>query len=247
MNLFGKEFYQSFSDNLKKQHLFFTEEIYIINETPFTVYEFHPTREILNNCYRIADQKSQHTMDENQNLEIRTIDQKVIKQFYGILAECATHIYLHVCTGIPLENILRWDLERPSFKDAKNEYDIKIKDEMKNDFDEMFKKLSGFMFIFSGDKVSTTLTCENDVIYKKLTATASVNFSPGISLSMFGISKSMTADAQASVTISNPDNFIRDTDFLVDMIMDTGAGREVKKYITNGAEIYNTFKGWFGL
>ena len=125
MNKFGEEFYQLYADN--EEHEFFID--YVVNlggEDNFAIVEFVPVNSILNNCYKIAVEKAKYTMDEGQDLEIREVKKKRINQFKGIIAETAIHIYLNKRCCFPLKLVHRWDLERDSFSDASNEYDIKI-------------------------------------------------------------------------------------------------------------------------
>lgn len=124
MNIFGDEFYQLYEEN--KEHEFFVDYVIDLGDERFSVVEFSPVNSILNNCYKIAVEKSKYTMDEGQNLEIRERRKKIINQFKGIMAETAIHIFLNRKCGLPIDTIHRWDLERSSFADTRNEYDIKI-------------------------------------------------------------------------------------------------------------------------
>lgn len=124
MNFFGEEFYRLYKEN--QQHEFFVDYAIDLGDETFAVVEFQPVNSILNNCYKIAIEKARHTMDEGQNLQIRSRQKKVINQFKGIMAETAIHIYLHRRCDFPLEVIHRWDLERKDFTNASNEYDLKI-------------------------------------------------------------------------------------------------------------------------
>lgn len=124
MNQFGKEFKKLYEEN--QQHEFFIDHEIDLGDKTFAVVEFVPVNSILNNCYKIARVKARYTMDESQSLEIREPEKKVINQFKGIMAETAIHIYLHRRCNFSIEDIHRWDLERTTFTDAHNEYDLKI-------------------------------------------------------------------------------------------------------------------------
>lgn len=124
MNNFGDEFYQLYEEN--REHDFFMDYVIDMGDKNFSVVEFMPVNSILNNCYKIAVEKSKYTMDEGQNLEIRERRKKIINQFKGIMAETAIHIFLNQKCGFSLDSVHRWDLERSSFTDTRNEYDIKI-------------------------------------------------------------------------------------------------------------------------
>ncbi len=124
MNKYGKEFYKLYQQT--DGHDYFLHHEIIIGGRRFHVVEFVPVKSILNNCYKIADEKAKYTRDEGQDAKMREPAKKVINQFKGIMAEAAIHIFLNRECGFPLESISRWDLERSDFKSAENEYDIKV-------------------------------------------------------------------------------------------------------------------------
>lgn len=120
MNKYGKEFIDICKEYDTYQYF---DEV----ELNFgTVLEFQAPMDMYNNCVKIAREKSKYTMDYSQNLTIRPRVEKEIKQFKGILAETAIQLYLVQKCGIPFYQVHRWDLERDTFQDASNEYDLKI-------------------------------------------------------------------------------------------------------------------------
>jgi len=124
MNRFGEEFYRIYNGGGTQSC--FAEDFLELNGRKFSVAQFRPNAAILNNCYKIAREKSRYTMDEGQDLVRRRNSRKLINQFKGIMAEAAVHIFIHQCCGFPLAEIQRWDLEREDFQYASNEYDLKI-------------------------------------------------------------------------------------------------------------------------
>lgn len=124
MNRFGEEFYLLYSQN--HNHDYFIDYTIDLGEGEFSVVEFMPVNSILNNCYKIAVEKAKYTMDEGQDLQIRNKRKKIINQFKGIMAEAAIHLYLLERCSFTIDSVKRWDLERESFADTNNEYDLKI-------------------------------------------------------------------------------------------------------------------------
>lgn len=124
MNIYGTEFYRLLDEN--EGHTFFELSEVNLGEKEYTVAEFKPVNSLLNNCYKIAKEKCLYTMDEGQDLQKRSYQKKLINQFKGIMAEMAIHIYCYECLGLKRNEVLRWDLERPDYKSAENEYDLKV-------------------------------------------------------------------------------------------------------------------------
>lgn len=121
MNVFGTKFIELY-EKYGSYEYFKSEELEGFGE----VLEFQAPADIYNNCFKIAREKAQYTMDYSQELKIRTPKEKVIKQFKGVLAETAIHLYLVKECGIPFDKVHRWDLERSSFRYSSNEYDLRF-------------------------------------------------------------------------------------------------------------------------
>lgn len=120
MNEFGKEFIELYKKY--RGYQYFVE----VKLDFGMVLEFKAPSDIYNNCYKIAREKANYTMDYSQSLGKRTLEEKIIKQFKGILAEASIQLYLVQKCNIPFDKVHRWDLERNSFKFSLNEYDVKI-------------------------------------------------------------------------------------------------------------------------
>lgn len=120
MNQFGREFTELFKKY--KNYQYFRE----VKLDFGIVLEFHAPADIYNNCYKIAREKAKFTMSYSQRLILRAPKEKVIKQFKGVLAETAIHLYLIQVCNIPFNAVHRWDLERDTFEYSPNEYDLKI-------------------------------------------------------------------------------------------------------------------------
>lgn len=82
--------------------------------------------DIINHALQIAKEKSQFTMNADQNAVSRTEDAKLLSAFRGILAETAIQVLLEQCMNFNKVEIKRFDLERASFKYSSDEYDLKL-------------------------------------------------------------------------------------------------------------------------
>lgn len=120
MNNFGNEFIELYKKY--RDYQYFVE----VKLDFGMVLEFNAPADIYNNCYKIAREKAKYTMDYSQSLEKRTLEEKIIKLFKGILAEASIQLYLVQKCNIPFDKVHRWDLERNSFKYTSDEYDVKI-------------------------------------------------------------------------------------------------------------------------
>lgn len=90
-------------------------------------YEFLPSEFDIALLEAISDEKSQHTNNNNQYDEVRTLEQKKNKQFEGCLAELAIAKFLvHVFDERP-NNIYIYDSERIDFEYRPGEeFDVKV-------------------------------------------------------------------------------------------------------------------------
>lgn len=89
--------------------------------------KFLPNTEIINLCINIAQEKSGETMDQNQDGEKRSSDEKIIRQFEGCLAEFAVACYFCSYCGISKEQIKVYDALRNDYKyKISEEYDLKL-------------------------------------------------------------------------------------------------------------------------
>lgn len=114
-------------------------------------------------------------------------------------------------------------------------------------FASFFRSMCGNMFFDDGTKVSLEVTHKNYVIYKTITATARQTVKPAVSLSMIGIPDSMEISVSGTVVVTDGDDFVRNTDFAVDVIRQTALGKKASEMVDKGIEYYNKFKEKFGV
>ena len=132
MNEFGKEFFNLLEK--RNNFIFFPEEKTMNFYNNGNEYKIETVildysnfdKELINNCYKIADVKSRKTMDFNQAGKKRILKEKIMKQFRGVLAETIVHLYLYYRCNIDKNNIKRYDIERESFEYSQEEYDVNV-------------------------------------------------------------------------------------------------------------------------
>lgn len=118
------------------------------------------------------------------------------------------------------------------------------------DFISFFRETYGHQFFASGNTVRVKATCHNYVIYKTIEATAEVEVRPAVSLKMAGLqvgpSQGITYKAASSVVITDGDNFIRNTDLVLDILTDLGFKDKFDQLVGKVSEIYTKFKDAIG-
>lgn len=113
------------------------------------------------------------------------------------------------------------------------------------EFSSFFHSMCGNMFFDTGDNVEVTASKSNYVVYKTITATAVQTVKPAISLGMIGLPDQMEISAQGTVVVSDADAFIRDTDFIVDIVKDTRLGQAAGELVDKAVGFYDKFKEKF--
>lgn len=112
-------------------------------------------------------------------------------------------------------------------------------------FASLFRSICGNMFFDSGDNVDLTVRSVNYVVYKKISATASQEVRPAISLKMVGVPEQMTISVSGETVVTDADDFIRNTDFAADLISNTALGEKIGDLTDLVSGIYNKFKEKF--
>ena len=105
-----------------------------------------------------------------------------------------------------------------------------------------FNSMCGAMFFSSGDDVTFKAESHNYILYKTISATVTQTVKPAISLSTLGIRDSFEISASGTVVITDADEFIRNTDFIIDILDDTKLGKKATEVIQKTAEFYQKFK-----
>lgn len=115
------------------------------------------------------------------------------------------------------------------------------------DFKSFFHSMCGYMFFDTGENVEITTKETNYVVYKEITATATQTVKPAISLEMVGMPNEMVISATGTVVVSDTEDFIQNTDFVIDIVEDTSLGKAAGELVDKAVEFYNKFKEKFNI
>ncbi len=116
-----------------------------------------------------------------------------------------------------------------------------------DNFSKFFRSMSGFMFFDDGSNIEVNSKAENFIIYKTVTATATQEVKPAVDLSMVGFPSTLTIKASGQVVITDGDEFIRNIDFISDIIAKTKFGDMISSVVDKVTELYNNLKTKFGI
>lgn len=116
-----------------------------------------------------------------------------------------------------------------------------------DDFPSFFRSMVGYMFFDKGENVQISADSKNYIVYKTITATVTQNVKPAISLKMVGGSDTITISATATAVVTNSDDFIRNTDFVVDVVSKTKLGQKASELIDKAWDFYGKFKEKFNI
>lgn len=114
-------------------------------------------------------------------------------------------------------------------------------------FTDFFHSMCGNMFFDDGSNVVVTTSAKNYIIYKEIKATATQSVKPAISLSMVGATDSIVISCTAVAVVTDGDEFIRNTDFVIDIVEDTKIGEAASSLVDKAKGIYDKFKEKFGV
>lgn len=117
----------------------------------------------------------------------------------------------------------------------------------KKDFNSFFRSMVGYMFFDSGENVQLSAENKNYIVYKTITATATQTVKPAISLKMVGGRDTITISATATAVVTNGDDFIRNTDFVVDIVSKTKLGQKASELVDKAIDFYDSFKKKFNI
>ena len=115
------------------------------------------------------------------------------------------------------------------------------------DFESFFRSMVGYMFFDTGDNITITSKSHNYIIYKTITANATQEVKPAISLSLVGVPNSFTLTVTGEAVVTDADDFIRNVDFAVDLVSDTKLGELAGNVAEKAESLYSSFREKFGL
>lgn len=114
-------------------------------------------------------------------------------------------------------------------------------------FASFFRSMCGQMFFDHGSNVKLEVSSKNYIIYKTISATATQTVRPAIRLSIVGGSDEMKIRASGVAVIMDGDDFIRNTDFVINIVSQTQLGKKASEMVDKGIAYYNKFKQKFGV
>jgi len=114
-------------------------------------------------------------------------------------------------------------------------------------FTSFFRSMAGQMFFDEGDNIVIEADNKNYIIYKTITATAEQTVTPAIDLSMVGMPSSLTIRASGTVVVTSGDDFIRNVDFVTDIIAQTALGEKLGEIVEKAVRLYKEFKKTFNI
>ena len=117
----------------------------------------------------------------------------------------------------------------------------------KRKFETFFCSMCGHMFFDDGSNVELTVENKNYVVYKTITVTATQTVKPAVSLKVVGVSDAMTISVTGKAVITNGDDMIRNTDFVIDVVKQTSIGEKATELLDKVSGYYNSFKEKFGV
>ena len=112
-------------------------------------------------------------------------------------------------------------------------------------FESFFHSMCGNMFFDDGSNVTVNATAKNYIVYREIRATASQTVKPAISLSMVGVKDSLEISCTATAVVTDGDEFIRNTDFVIDIVEHTKLGEKASDLVDKAKGIYDKFKEKF--
>ena len=116
-------------------------------------------------------------------------------------------------------------------------------------FENLFKTMCSHMFFEApgGDNIVVNVETTNYVVYQALKVDVSQTITPAINLGMIGVDNKMDIDVTGIVVIHDGDDFIRNTDLVIDIIENTEIGKKAKELVDDAVKVYDKFKDTFGI
>ena len=117
----------------------------------------------------------------------------------------------------------------------------------RNGYINMFSDFARNMFYQETGDIEVDCKIENYIVYKKIVAVAQKDMRTALNLKMVGGKNSMHLQASASVVITDGDEFIRNTDMVMDILADTEFGHKAAEVMGKISDYYNQFKSAMGV
>lgn len=112
-------------------------------------------------------------------------------------------------------------------------------------FESFFRSMYKRMFFDNGENVKFVSEKKNYIIYKEISVTASQTVKPAINLAMVGGSNSIDIIVTGKAVVADGDDFIRNADFVIDIVSQTSLGKKAKELVEKAKGFYDKFKAKF--
>ncbi len=109
-------------------------------------------------------------------------------------------------------------------------------------FQSFFESIAGPMFFKSVSNIEVTYEVNNFVVYQNLTATATQKVKMPVRFEILGFDPSVTLGVEAMVVINDPDEFVRTSQLVGDVVSETKVGKSLQAMTEKVAEAYGEIK-----
>ena len=147
------------------------------------------------------------------------------------------------------QTVVASDADKYDNSKFKNPYRFFGMKEPGSGFETFFLTMAGNMFfeVPGGENITVKCTTTNFVIYQALKVDVTQTIVPAVDMSMVGIDNTFDIDVSGTVVISDGDDFIRNTDFVIDLVENTTVGQKAKELVGKAKGFYDKFKNKFGV
>lgn len=133
-----------------------------------------------------------------------------------------------------------WDIAELKYLEP---YSRLLSTEFKEDnFKKFVRDICGHMFFDTGENIHISAVSGGNPFYRTISATAVQEIIPPINLSMVGGPDTMVIQVTGEIVVTDGDDFIRNMDFAIDVLVDTKLGEIAQEIGDRAQEIYGKFK-----
>lgn len=101
----------------------------------------------------------------------------------------------------------------------------------------LFKSITGYLFW--GNTLDISVSHENYIIYRKVTVTATETVKLPLDFSIIGLPNEYNISATATAMVNNTDEFMRDTDLVMNAVKQTKLWAQISKFGQKISDLYN--------
>jgi len=112
-------------------------------------------------------------------------------------------------------------------------------------FESFFRSMYKYMFFDNGENIIFTARKHNYIVYKEISVEARQTVKPAINLEMVGGGNSIDIIVTGKLVVTDGDDFIRNVDFVIDIVSQTSLGKKAKELVGKAIGFYDKFKNRF--